>query len=157
MLCGKLDVLDTYAGFLTHPVWVEALNWLRGMPPDLVPGIHPLRGEQMFANVHGYETQRREACRYESHRRYIDLQYCISGGECIEWESRDSLKPKDEYDAQKDVVHYHPPEHPSGVLRMSPGVFSIFRPDDGHMPKVADGINTAVAKVVIKIEIGLLH
>ena len=156
MLYGKLDILDTHASFLKHSVWDEALNWLRAMPPGIVPGIHQLRGDSMYANVHGYDTKPRAACRYESHRRYIDLQYCLSGGECIEWQPLDSLKPKDDYDGQKDVVHYHSPEHPSAVLRMSSGTFAIFRPEDGHMPKIADGIHAAVAKVVIKIDVCLL-
>ena len=155
MLYGKLNLLDTYAPFLRGPVWVDALNWLRSMPIDIAPGIHPLRGEHMFANVHGYQTLAREACRFESHRRYIDLQYCISGGERIEWEALDTLIANDEYDAQKDVQHYQSPEHPSGILRMRPDTFAIFRPEDGHMPKIADGIHPEVAKVVIKIDAGL--
>ncbi len=155
MLCGQLEIPDTYAPFLNHPVWTEALDWLRALPPDAVPGIHPLRGEQMSAHVHGYETRRREDCRFESHRRYLDLQLCLGGGECIEWHPLGSLSPMDAYDARKDVVHHHPPEHPAGVLRMSPGTFAIFRPDDGHRPKIADGIHPAVTKVVIKIEAGL--
>jgi YhcH/YjgK/YiaL family protein len=156
MLCGKLDVLDTYTGVLAHPVWVEALNWLRAMPPGIVPGIHRLRGGSMYANVRGYDTKPREACRYESHRRYIDFQYCISGGECIEWQPLPDLAPKDEYDETKDVVHFYAPEQPAAILRMTPGSFALFFPCDGHMPKVSDGTNSHVNKLVIKIDRTLL-
>lgn len=152
MFYGKLDDVDTYASFLTHGVWIEALRWLRTMPADLTPGIHPLRGEQMFANVHGYETKPREACRYESHRRYIDLQYCIHGGEVIDWHPTGALEATDAYDAVKDAIHYAAPVVPDASIRMSPRSFAIFFPSDGHMPKVTNQRDARVEKLVIKIE-----
>jgi biofilm protein TabA len=157
MLYGKLDALDTYAPFLKHSVWDEALNWLRAITPGIVPGIHQLRGDNMYANVHGYETKERVACRYESHRRYVDLQYCISGGEIIEWHPLARLEAIDGYDAKKDVIHFRAPVVPEGTMRMSPGAFAVFFPSDGHMPKIADGLHPRVDKLVIKIALELFN
>ncbi len=156
MLFATLNNPQTYSPFLGHPIWTEALDWLRHLPVEQPAGIHHLRGEKMYANLHGYETQPRDKCRYESHRVYIDLQYCITGGELIEWHPLDRLQSKDEYDPQKDVLHYHSPTSPYGVLRMVPGNFAVFFPQDGHMPKLADGVHPKVTKVVIKIDLGLL-
>ena len=156
MLFAALNNPQTYAPFLGHSVWTEALDWLRRLPAEQATGIHHLRGEKMYANVHGYATQPRDKCRYESHRVYIDLQYCLSGGELIEWHPLDCLQAKDEYDPKKDVLHYHSPASPHGLLRMVPGNFAVFFPQDGHMPKIADGVHPEVAKVVIKIDLGLL-
>lgn len=141
---------------MSHAIWTEAIEWVRRLPAAQAPGIYHIHGESMYANVHGYETKPREACRFESHRKYIDLQYCISGGECIEWQPLDLLKSNNKYDVQKDVLRHHSPKNPAGILRMSPGTFAVFFPADGHMPKIADGVHAAVAKAVIKIEVGLL-
>ena len=156
MLCARLDAIDTYRSLLTNPIWAEALLWLRTAPQERSRGIHQLRGDDMFANVHGYATRTRELSRYESHRRYVDLQYCVSGGEIVEWHPLKSLVPSDSFDLVKDVIHYQKPVESAASLRMSAGYFAVFFPDDGHMPKMADGQHPQVEKIVIKIDLGLL-
>jgi len=156
MLFGKLDAPGTYVELLRHPIWREALDWIRGMPTDPPIGIQELRGSSMYVNVHGYETEPREKRRYESHRRYVDLQYGIRGGELIDWLPIEELEPSDEYNASKDVRHYRLPSAPGATFWLWPGSFAIFFPGDGHMPKVSDGINARVDKLVIKIDGKLL-
>ena len=156
MIVGKIAHLADYAHLTAHPVWHEAFAWLERYGATVGPGIHELRGKQIYANVHGYETKPRVGCRYEAHRVYVDLQYCIAGGEIIEWHPLESLSPKDPYDEVKDVIHHHSPTHPGAIIRMTPGSFGIFHPSDGHMPKIADGTNRQVTKLVIKIDRTLL-
>ena len=157
MLYGRLDLPETYAAFLTHPVWMSALQWLRNLSPEIAPGIYQLLGDDMFANVHGYATKPRAACRYESHRRYIDLQYCIRGAELIEWHPTSHLRASDDYNPTKDVIHYAAPAEPDAKMTLSPGSFAIFFPADGHMPKVATALHPRVEKLVIKIDRKLLE
>ena len=156
MILGRLDQPADHASLRRHPAWEEAFAWIEHCAASQPPGIVELRGKRMYVNVHGYETRPREACRYESHRVYVDLQYCISGGELIEWHPLRDLTPRDEYDAAKDVVHYHSPTHPGAALRMGPGSFGIFHATDGHMPKISEGLNAHVTKLVIKIDRTLL-
>ena len=156
MLYGRIVLPDTYAMVSAHRVWAEALAWLRALPPGIEPGIHPLCGEAMFANVHGYATKPRAACRYESHRRYIDLQFGLAGGEWIEWHPTADLRPTDAYDPVKDVIHWAAPSEPDGRVRLGPRHFAIFFPEDGHMPKVASAPADRVDKLVIKIDRALL-
>lgn len=156
MIYGRLDLEGTYAPLLGQPVWLEAFRWLKAMPPDLAPGIYHLCGDEMFVNVHGYETKARESCRYESHRRYIDLQYCIRGAELLEWHPITALVPIDAYDHVKDVIHYSPPAKPDAQVRLSPGSFAIFFAEDGHMPKVRAEPERTVDKLVFKIDGKLL-
>jgi len=156
MLYGCIDLPETYAMLSAHPVWDTALDWLRSLPPVIENGIHPLRGELMFANVHGYATKPRETCRYESHRRYIDLQFGLAGSEWIEWQATANLLPTDKYDPEKDVIHWAAPLDPDGRIRLAPRHFAIFFPEDGHMPKVATAHDVRVHKLVIKIDRALL-
>jgi YhcH/YjgK/YiaL family protein len=156
MIFGEFTTADTYCGLTRNAVWREAFDWISRLPAAPAHGIYELRNRQVYANVHGYETRPREACRYESHRVYVDVQYCIVGGEIIEWHPLGDLRPKDEYDGAKDVMHHHSPMQPGAMLRMVPGSFAIFFPEDGHMPKVADGVHPRVEKLVVKIDRMLL-
>lgn len=156
MLLAHLESSETFARLLAHPIWEKALAWIRQMPTSQAPGVYPIIGEQMYANVDRYATKPREACRYESHRTYIDLQYCISGGELIEWHCRDTLQSEGEYEPDKDVRFHVSPSQAGGVLQMTPGTFAIFFPPDAHMPQLADGVHPDVWKVVIKVARQLL-
>ena len=152
MILGRLDQPTAHAILRHHPVWEEAFSWIERFAAVQSPGIVELRQKRMYVNVHGYDTKSRENCRYESHRVYVDLQYCISGGEVIEWCPVNALAAKNEYNPEKDVTHYHLPAQAEAVLRMTAGSFAVFFLEDGHLPKVADGRNPRVEKLVIKID-----
>ena len=155
MLFGKLDHPDTYRSFLSNRMWAQAFDWLRQLPKDPNPGIHEIEGKTMFANIHGYETLDRSGCNYEAHRKYVDLQYCIQGGELIEWCDLEGLKPSTEYDAAKDLQFFED-VHSISRAHMTPGCFVTFLSHEAHMPKLADGVHPRVFKLVIKLELEAL-
>jgi len=171
MLYGHLSAPDTYTHLLVNPTWKLVFDWLKTAIAATPPGVQKLQGDDVTVNVHGYDTLPRDQCRFESHRRYVDLQYCISGGEVIDWSFASTLEPDGEYDSEKDVQFYRlpalssllpaprPPSSGSGLLSphfsllsMSPGSFAIFHPSDAHRPKVRDDSKPNVFKLVIKID-----
>lgn len=154
MLAGHIDHPETYQNFLTHPVWQKALNWLKENS-DKADGEYEIQGRDLFAIVQTIPTQPRESCIFEAHKNYIDLQYCISGGELIEWAPLETLTPKGEFLTDKDYGHYFAPEKATSLV-MTPGTFGIFFPVDAHMPKVSDGVNAQTKKVVVKIRRSLI-
>jgi biofilm protein TabA len=156
MLFGNLNTLGTYQALAHEPVLQRALAWLRAMPSDQPLGIVELQGKDVYVNVHGYETLPRDQCRFESHRRYVDLQYCIRGGELIDYTLLARLPGNSGYDAEKDFIFHDAPAAFS-TLRLQPGDFGVFFPDDAHRPKVNDGANAAVHKLVIKIDLKLFN
>jgi YhcH/YjgK/YiaL family protein len=155
MIYGNLRSLDTYSALLVDAVWREAFGWLRELPPRAACGTYALRGEEMFARVMEYDTLPREECAFESHRRYIDLQCTIAGGELIEWRCSGELEPAGPYDAETDVQFYRLAPAMTRMHQL-PGHFAIFYPSDAHMPKVSDGVHPNVFKAVIKVGIRLL-
>lgn len=155
MLYGHVADTESYASLLGNESWRFAFDWLRRLPPDPEPGIRELRGPDLYVNIHGYETLPAAQCRYESHRRYVDLQYCIRGGETIDWQRTALLNPEGEFQSDKDVQFYAPGES-HATLRMTGGHYAIFFPADGHRPKQADGRNREVFKLVIKVAHSLL-
>lgn len=155
MLLGVLDRPGTYESLLSDPVWVEAIAWIKRMPDDQAEGNYPLRGEEMHVNVHSYETLSREACRYESHKHHVDLQYCIEGSELIEWSVAHALTPNGEYDGEKDIQWYEQPAFASTKLTMEKGCFAVFFPEDAHMPKIAYNKHLVIRKLVVKVSTAL--
>lgn len=155
MIHGHLRSSDTYAPLLLDPVWREAFTWLQQMPGNVAKGMHQLRGTDLYANVMEYETLPREQCIFETHRKFVDLQYTIAGGEVIGWRLAAGLEAAGSYDAGRDVQFYRQAAA-SASVGMPPGYFSIFYPSDAHLPRVADGVQASVYKVVIKVGLGLL-
>lgn len=155
MIFGHLSAVDAYRHLLAVPAWRFAFDWLRALPENPEAGIRQLQGEDMYVNVHGYDTLPREQCRFESHRRYVDLQYCLRGGELIDWQLASTLRATEPFQPEKDLQFYEPGLTLTS-LHLTPGSFAIFYPSDGHRPKCADGLHQATYKLVIKLDARLL-
>ena len=95
----------------------------------------------IYANVEEYETKSRH--QYESHRKYIDIQYIITGEENMLVDTLDHLTLKTPYDALLDRTFYF-----SNECRNE---YMIFYPEDGHMPCLINGEPFYVKKIVFKI------
>jgi biofilm protein TabA len=186
MLYAKLDTPSTYTPLLGHPIWEEALAALRGLDENSPLGITELRGKDMFINVHTYETLPESECRFEGHRDMIDVQYIIAGGELVDWVLKDELEEDGPYLVEKDFQYYAAPraqrmaDSDGGLpemakqwqmadaektaayqsltrMHLTAGYFGVFFPEDGHRPKLNDGIHKGVLKAVVKIHRKLLE
>ena len=156
MIHGHLSARDTYQFLLPTPAWKLAFDFLSTVTPATPKGRRSLQGDDIYVNVHGYETLPVEKCVFESHRRYVDLQYCITGGETILWSLATELPPNGAYHENDDLQFYPVPAHATTRLRMLPGAFAIFFPSDAHAPKLADGLHPDTFKLVIKIDARLV-
>lgn len=135
-----------------------AFDWLKTVTPATPEGIQKIQGDDIYVNVHGYKTLPAGECRYENHKRYLDLQYCISGGEFIDWQLASRLKPDGAFNEEKDLQFFAPSQKlpAAASLPMMPGNFAIFFSSDAHAPKRNDEINSSVFKLVIKVDHRLL-
>ncbi len=105
-------------------------------------------GENIFALPQRYETKNPENAAWEAHRKYIDIQYMISGAENMGFVKSCYLDILEDYDKEKDV------EYLNGLgdfVQVGEGEFVVFFPDDAHMPSLKIKENEEVFKVVIKI------
>ena len=55
------------------------------MKADLAPGRHEIDGEEVYASVQRHFTKPVAERQYESHRKYIDIQYIHTGREIMYW------------------------------------------------------------------------
>ncbi len=99
-----------------------------------------------------YDTKPAEECKYEAHRKYIDIQLCLDGAEKIEYAETSTLTPTTEYDPEGDAQFL---AGEGDWVTLGKGVFAIFMPQDAHRPSVnACCCSKAMFKAVVKIPVG---
>lgn len=109
-------------------------------------------GDNIYASVQSYQTKEPAQCRYEAHRKYIDIQYIVEGKEkigCIDICDTTDLEL---YDKEHDVVFLEK-KGKENILCLMKGNFVIFYPNDAHKPCMKSTSKTRVLKTVIKIKI----
>ncbi len=126
----------------------QALHYLRHTDLAAVPlGRLDLDGDQLFALVQEYTTRTPETCAWESHRRYIDVQYVVQGAERMGYVNLARAREREAYDAARDVAFYEPGDD---YVTIEAGMLAIFGPEDVHAPCGAAGKPRPVRKIVIK-------
>lgn len=114
---------------------------------DAKTGRIDLQGAALYAMIQEYTTKPVEQGRWEAHRRYIDVQYIVSGRERILFAPTDQLQAGD-YVPEKDFL---PLTGPGSTLDLSAGFFVVFFPEDAHMPGLTVESPETVKKVVVKV------
>lgn len=128
----------------------QALEYLRTTDMRAAaPGRHEIDGDRLFALVQEYETRHPDACVWEAHRRYVDVQYVVQGIERMGYAPIADMVPRVPYDAEKDVALFEPGTR---FVTLNAGMYAIFGPEDVHSPGGAAGEPRAVRKVVVKVQ-----
>lgn len=115
-------------------------------------GRYEIKGSDIYAMVQSYMTDAAENKKLESHRRYIDIQYIVSGKEVLGWLPTEGLKVMTPYSEENDVVFYHNFDCMSQLV-LTPGMFAVFYPSDAHRPGCFLDKPEPVRKIVIKVKI----
>ena len=118
---------------------------------DLPEGFYPLLGDDVIAGVQEYTTFLWENGRFETHDKYFDIQYMVTGDEMFGICKRDGLKEADRI-PENDVVFYEEPAR-SGQVLLREGDLIVVAPEDAHKPRCAAGEPAPVKKVVVKVRI----
>ncbi len=139
--------------FKNKELWDKAFTFLKDVRfSDIEIKRYDIEGEKVYAVVNDYLSKNEEDAQYESHRKYIDIQYVIKGSELIGiapiTSKKDILVP---YDTTKDIEFMTVTQGKN--YRATPDNFFIFFPDDAHRPGLKDGENSPVRKIVVKVMI----
>lgn len=131
-----------------HPGFKRGFEFLNNHPLEqLTDGKHAIDGDRLFALGMATKGKGMEKAVFETHRKYIDIQFTVSGADLIGWEEQPHCTPAPGgYNSDKDVEFYT--DRPNLWIPVSSGRFAIFYPEDAHAPLGTDGF---VHKVVIKI------
>jgi YhcH/YjgK/YiaL family protein len=112
-------------------------------------GTVEIDGDRVFAMHQEYNTKPRAQGFWESHRKYIDIQYVVSGTEHMGYANISQLTPGP-YDESKDLIVH---EGSGSFVVLPAGMFTLLFPEDAHMPQIAVENPHPVKKVVIKVAV----
>lgn len=146
MILDTLENCDRYS--VLNERFAKSFAFLKTTDVKNFPnGVHEIEGETIFAIVQEYETKEELDCKIESHKRYIDIQYMISGSEIMGFSTLNDQKIV-EVNEEKDYIFY---DCKTQKIEVNEGMFTVFFPEDVHQPSIKNGTTDAVKKVVIKI------
>jgi YhcH/YjgK/YiaL family protein len=109
-------------------------------------------GDDLFYMVQQYTTKPVDLTRFESHRKYIDIQVLLAGQELLGYAPTAGLEVTVPYDGAKDIMFYRVGTM-TGQVRLEPGLFCLLFPQDGHLPSCQITSPAEVHKVVFKIRV----
>ena len=146
---NRRELAESYYG--NSERWKDAFRFLSEKDlAHLEPGRYDIDGDNLYATISNYMTKDPDSAYFEAHRKYIDIQYVISGKEIIgiakPVAAKDVITP---YDTTRDI-EFLTVEKASYRLA-TPHDFFIFFPDDLHKPGLKDSISSPVTKLVIKL------
>lgn len=141
-----------------HPALKKAVDFLKDTDfANLEPQKFILEGDDMFATLMEITTDDKTNKKAEAHKKYIDIQFSVTGDEVIgttlDTGNYEVLENKLE---EKDVIFYKNIENENFLL-MNKGDFAIFFPSDIHRPGCSVNSPKSSKKVVVKIATNLLN
>lgn len=135
---------------LNQAAWDKAFAYLKNTDlKTLSNGRHVIDGDNVYAIVTEAPTKDYDKTAFESHRKYIDLQYVITGEENMAKTSVASVTVNKPYDETADIAYF---TGEGKIYTVPAGTFMLFFPGEAHRPNITPGGNKVVKKIVIKIK-----
>ena len=132
----------------------KAIDFLQSPHLHALPdGRVEIDSERVFALVQRFATKWVASPKFESHRKYIDIQFIVSGEEIIGWAPAELMEITTAYEADKDICFGTVPKGQWTPVHLQAGRMAILYPEDGHAPKMALRNSSTVMKIVVKVGI----
>lgn len=132
--------------------FLAAYKWLEDTDIAALPvGSYPILGDTVVANIQEYTSIKWEEGSFETHEKFFDIQYVVSGREQFGVCKREGLIVKTRNE-ENDLIFYEEPAL-SGSVLLEAGDLIVVAPEDAHKPRIqADGPEP-VKKVVVKVAV----
>lgn len=155
MIVTDLENLPRQVGLT--PGLAKAINFLRETRgQDLADGRVEVDGDTVFALVQSYATlDPSQPPLFEAHRRYLDVQYIVSGEEVIGWAPLDRLSVTRPYDEASEAVLGTVAADDMTRVLVPAGFLAVLWPSDAHAPKLSARGPRPVKKIVVKVAVGV--
>ena len=151
MIIAKLDQLTQQAA--VDPRLRKGLEFLKQLDPqELEPGTVEVAGREVYAMIQSYTSRPvTEPLRFEAHRKYLDIQYLVSGTEAMGWAPLEQLEVNMPYNEERDVMLGTVPAEARTLVPFTGGYAILLYPSDAHGPGLAAGEPQPIVKVVVKV------
>jgi len=116
-------------------------------------GRYDVNGDDLYYILQHYTTKPIDQGRFESHKKYIDIQILLAGQELLGYSPTTGLEVVEPYSEEKDIMFYR-----VGTIiaqtKLEPGLFCLLFPHDAHLPSCHVTCPAPVHKIVFKIRVG---
>jgi len=131
-----------------HPAFSQAFSLLHDRQwTAQKPGTYEIDKRDLYAMVMSMKGRSKRNAKLEVHRRYIDIQYTVSGEDIMGWKALQNCAcPLQTYNTEKDYQLYS--DKPFTWFTVPAGHFVIFFPEDAHAPLCGTG---QIRKIVFKV------
>lgn len=154
MISDSLSNAELYSNISS--LFKESFDFLKTLDPEVECGSIEIK-KDLVAHIGEYETSEVFKHGWETHKKYIDIQYCLKGKERIQWSPLDNrLTETSNYNPDKDVTFYNG-DGDQTFINVGNGTFAIFFPRDAHAPQLMIDTPQMVKKVVIKVPVESLN
>lgn len=128
-----VDRFENWERYFHGKVGKLVLSHIKGLnenSPDTE--MEPLYGEDIKARVMSYTTKDIAEAVFEAHKKYVDIQFTLSGEEGIGWIPEVMAQVKTDYDLEKDVRFYNVDTSKINIIQNVPGQFVVLFPGEVH-------------------------
>ncbi|NMP38388.1 MAG: DUF386 domain-containing protein [Clostridiales bacterium] len=149
MIVDKIENLELYAGCFEPLRQVSRfMNGYASCPET--NRKYELDGERLFCSVSTYAPKALDGAKYESHKKYADVQIVTQGEEYIGWAPVCDCTVTDDFKPDGDIAFYT--SDSGSLVKLKAGYFMLMLPGDAHMPCITTGACDEVTKLVFKIK-----
>jgi len=145
-----LDILENSDRYISlHKGFSKAFEFLKRADLKELPiGTYEIDSNLIYAMISIEQGRTVEKAKLETHERHIDIQFVISGIDTMGWRAKKSCtNASDDYSQNNDVQFFE--DAPISFIATKSNSFTIFFPEDAHMPLISDD---EIHKVVIKVK-----
>lgn len=150
MISGNISHPNKYD--LSEPKFQTAFTFLKRGDLTALPEGWVKLENGVRASVQHYKTVSASKPKYETHERFLDIQFMAAGEEWIGCTGRNGLEVETPYSTENDITFYKTPYVHGGVY-LKTGDFAVFAPEDAHQPRCAAHEPMQVVKIVVKVPV----
>ncbi len=148
MVLDTIDKLQNYASI--HPGIPAVIGYIKKTNFSLLSsGKYEIVKGKIFVTVDNSDGKGLTGAKLEAHKKFIDIQYAISGIDIIGWKSVFKCQnPQNPFDDSKDIQFFS--DAPDTWLDVKEGMFALLLPTDAHAPLAFEGqVRKAIFKVAV--------
>jgi len=145
-----LDSIDNFEKYVSiNPGFEKAFRFLKEIDAATFEGRFDIDGSRVYAFAVKAVGEGRAGAQLENHRKYIDIQFGVSGIHEFGWKPLQDCKTVTRpFDEGNDYGYFG--DEPDVWIPLKPGQFVVFFPEDAHTPKGGTG---ALHKLLVKVAV----
>ena len=146
------DSIYNYKNYIGYPELYDVLSFLANLNEGKsITSNTVLMQGRIFCNPVKLISKSEKECKYEAHKKYIDVHYIVKGVEGIATANINHLQEDTPFDELKDIGFYKGKEEGRYYLRK--GDFMVCYPSDAHKVGIAMEEPEEIEKIIVKIKV----